>query len=332
MNSYAEIDGVPVAADDGAADRTAARRVGFHRHGRRGLLRGAVPADAARRGRAGAGDAAGLALRAGIDVELPTVDAFGPPLLEAVRSGAVDEALDRPRAAPGADAEGRTGPARRGLAAAARRRRRALPSTTRPAGTSRCGWPGSPSSCCATPAACCRSRRHQRVALVGPRRRRPDGDARLLRVPGARRRAPPRPRARARHPVAARGARPRWRRPGVRARVAPSPATTRPAFAAAVAAAAASDVCVLAVGDRAGLFGRGTSGEGCDATDLRLPGVQADLVRAVLATGTPVVLVLLTGRPYALGPDVDAARRHRAGVLPRASAAGRRWPRCSPAR
>ena len=30
--------------------------------------------------------------------------------------------------------------------------------------------------------------------------------------------------------------------------------------------------CVVAVGDRAGLFGRGTSGEGCDATDLRLPG------------------------------------------------------------
>ena len=63
----------------------------------------------------------------------------------------------------------------------------------------------------------------------------------------------------------------------------------------------------LAVGDRAGLFGRGTSGEGCDAADLRLPGVQAELVRAVLATGTPVVLVLLAGRPYALGPEFDAA-------------------------
>ncbi|MGC4745924.1 glycoside hydrolase family 3 N-terminal domain-containing protein [Micromonospora sp. DT201] len=54
---------------------------------------------------------------------------------------------------------------------------------------------------------------------------------------------------------------------------------------AAVAAAAAADVCVLAVGDRAGMFGRGTSGEGCDAADLQLPGVQAELVRAVLATG-----------------------------------------------
>ncbi|MFC6091847.1 beta-glucosidase family protein [Saccharothrix lopnurensis] len=70
---------------------------------------------------------------------------------------------------------------------------------------------------------------------------------------------------------------------------------------AAVEAAAAADVCVVAVGDLAGLFGRGTSGEGCDATDLVLPGPQGDLVRAVLATGTPVVLLLITGRPYAVG-------------------------------
>lgn len=35
--------------------------------------------------------------------------------------------------------------------------------------------------------------------------------------------------------------------------------------------------------------------------DLRLPGVQTELLDALTATGTPVVLVLLTGRPYALG-------------------------------
>lgn len=73
----------------------------------------------------------------------------------------------------------------------------------------------------------------------------------------------------------------------------------------AVAAAEASDVAVLAVGDIAGLFGAGTSGEGCDVADLRLPGAQHELVEAVLATGTPVVLVLVTGRPYALGGYVD---------------------------
>ena len=72
-------------------------------------------------------------------------------------------------------------------------------------------------------------------------------------------------------------------------------------FAAAVEAASAADVAVVTVGDLAGLFGVGTSGEGNDVADLRLPGVQAELVEAVLATGTPVVLVVSSGRPYALG-------------------------------
>ncbi|MDT7846670.1 beta-xylosidase/alpha-l-arabinosidase [Streptomyces justiciae] len=72
-------------------------------------------------------------------------------------------------------------------------------------------------------------------------------------------------------------------------------------FEEAVARTAEADVCVAVLGDRAGLFGRGTSGEGCDATDLRLPGVQGELLDALVATGVPVVLVLLTGRPYALG-------------------------------
>ena len=75
----------------------------------------------------------------------------------------------------------------------------------------------------------------------------------------------------------------------------------RSGFAEAVAAASAAEVAVLVVGDHAGLFGRGTVGEGCDRDDLELPGVQRELVEAVLATGTPVVLVLLTGRPYAVG-------------------------------
>jgi len=72
-------------------------------------------------------------------------------------------------------------------------------------------------------------------------------------------------------------------------------------FEEAVARAAEADVCVAVLGDRAGLFGRGTSGEGCDVADLQLPGVQADLLDALISTGVPVVLVLLTGRPYALG-------------------------------
>jgi beta-xylosidase len=73
------------------------------------------------------------------------------------------------------------------------------------------------------------------------------------------------------------------------------------AIAAAVALARDSNVAVVVVGDIAGLFGDGTSGEGCDAADLRLPGAQDALVTAVLATGVPTILVVLSGRPYALG-------------------------------
>ncbi|HEX7104958.1 MAG TPA: glycoside hydrolase family 3 N-terminal domain-containing protein [Acidothermaceae bacterium] len=73
----------------------------------------------------------------------------------------------------------------------------------------------------------------------------------------------------------------------------------------AAAAARAADVCVVALGDRADLFGRGTSGEGCDALDLSLPGVQGELLEALLQTGKPVVAALLTGRPYSLGAYAD---------------------------
>ncbi|WP_414777266.1 glycoside hydrolase family 3 C-terminal domain-containing protein, partial [Escherichia coli] len=70
---------------------------------------------------------------------------------------------------------------------------------------------------------------------------------------------------------------------------------------AAVELARSADVAVVVVGDRAGLFGRGTVGEGNDADSLELPGLQRRLVEEIIATGTPVVMVLLTGRPYALG-------------------------------
>jgi beta-xylosidase len=80
----------------------------------------------------------------------------------------------------------------------------------------------------------------------------------------------------------------------------------RSGIADAARCAAAADVTIVVLGDEAGLFGRGTSGEGCDAPDLRLPGVQQELLDAVLDAGVPVVLVLITGRPYAIG---DAAGR-----------------------
>ncbi|GAA1463829.1 glycoside hydrolase family 3 C-terminal domain-containing protein [Nocardiopsis exhalans] len=76
-------------------------------------------------------------------------------------------------------------------------------------------------------------------------------------------------------------------------------------FAEALTSARAADVCVAVLGDRSDLFGRGTTGEGCDATGLTLPGVQQQFLEELVATGTPVVAVLVSGRPYALGTAAD---------------------------
>lgn len=74
-------------------------------------------------------------------------------------------------------------------------------------------------------------------------------------------------------------------------------------FEQALAAARASDVAVVVVGDKAGLTDSCSSGESRDRAELGLPGVQAQLVRAVAGTGTPVVVVLMNGRPLAI-PDL----------------------------
>ncbi|WP_433689157.1 glycoside hydrolase family 3 N-terminal domain-containing protein [Micromonospora carbonacea] len=304
MHSYAEIDGLPAAADEGLLTRLLRDEWGFT---------GTVVADyfavrflqTLHRVAADGVEAARLALRAGIDVELPTVDAFGPPLVEAVRAGAVDEALvDRAlRRVLAQKAElGLLDPGWRPLPdgvdglrlddagaqeVALRLARESVVLLRNDGGL--------------LPLAAGR-----RVALVGPVADDPMAMLGCYTFPSH---------VGVRHPEHGPGVElPSLREalgrlvPGLTH--APGCAVTgddTAGFAAAVAAAAAADVCVLAVGDRSGMFGRGTSGEGCDATDLRLPGVQPELVRAVLATGTPVVLVLLAGRPYALGPEVDAA-------------------------
>ena len=71
-------------------------------------------------------------------------------------------------------------------------------------------------------------------------------------------------------------------------------------FAEAVTLAKGADVAILIVGDKSGLAKGATSGESIDRADIRLPGLQADLIRAIAATGTPVVVVLIHGRPFAL--------------------------------
>lgn len=74
-------------------------------------------------------------------------------------------------------------------------------------------------------------------------------------------------------------------------------------FSDAVKIAEQSDVCIMVMGGLSGLVPQCTTGEFRDTTDLGLPGVQEKLVKTILATGKPVVLVLLNGRPVAI-PDL----------------------------
>ncbi|MGN9786208.1 glycoside hydrolase family 3 N-terminal domain-containing protein [Nonomuraea sp. ZG12] len=316
MNSYVEIDGAPMAASESLLTGLLREEWGFA---------GTLVADyfavrflQTQHGvAADGGHAAGLALRAGIDVELPMIDAFGEPLIEAVKSGAVDEALidralhrvltqkaelgllDEDWQALPDDVDRLRLDDETARDLALRLARQAVVLLRDTGGV----LPLAPGR-----------RPGRRIALVGPGA---DDPMAMLGCYAFPLHVGP-------HPEHGLGV----EIPSLREALA----TFVPDLAyvpgcdisgddtsgieAAVAEAAASDVCVLAVGDRAGLFGRGTSGEGCDATDLRLPGVQAELVRAVLATGTPVVLVLLAGRPYALGPETDAAAAVVYGFFP----------------
>jgi beta-glucosidase len=73
-------------------------------------------------------------------------------------------------------------------------------------------------------------------------------------------------------------------------------------ISAAVAAAQDADLVVLCVGER-----RWMSGEAACRSRLGLPGHQAALAEAVLATGRPVVLVLASGRPLTVGSLIARA-------------------------
>ncbi|GGV30742.1 beta-glucosidase [Kitasatospora herbaricolor] len=313
MHSYSEVDGVPAAADPELLTGLLRDTWGFD---------GTVVADyfgigfleTLHRVAADRPDSARLALTAGVDVELPTVRAYGEALIGAVRGGAVAEGLvDRAlrrvllqkcrlglldhdwsplppalRAADGpTDPEAVRGsvdldpPHNRALA-----RRLAEQSVVLLA--NRDG---------ALPLAGA-----GRIAVVGPRADDPFAMLGCYSFPGH---------VGVSHPEVPLGIAIPTVLEAVRAEFPAAEVTFAPGcdvdgadtsdLPAAVAAARAADVCVAVLGDRAGLFGRGTSGEGCDAADLSLPGVQAQLLDALLATGTPVVLVLLTGRPYALG-------------------------------
>lgn len=75
-------------------------------------------------------------------------------------------------------------------------------------------------------------------------------------------------------------------------------------IARAAAIAAQSDIAIVAVGTRSSFLARkgdhNTAGEGNDLSSLELPGRQADLLKAVKATGKPMIVVLISGKPLAL--------------------------------
>lgn len=88
-------------------------------------------------------------------------------------------------------------------------------------------------------------------------------------------------------------------------------------IAEAVRLAEQSDIAIVAVGTRSLWLGRNakaakvTSGEGFDLSSLELPGKQLELLKAVKATGKPVVVVLVTGKPLVM----SWAQEHADAVL-----------------
>ncbi|MET1054971.1 MAG: glycoside hydrolase family 3 N-terminal domain-containing protein [Pedobacter sp.] len=77
-------------------------------------------------------------------------------------------------------------------------------------------------------------------------------------------------------------------------------------IAEAVRIASQSDICILVLGDD-----DKTVMENVDRDDIALPGDQDKLMKAVAATGKPVVLVLLHGRP----PGIQWAKEHVPAIL-----------------
>jgi len=85
-----------------------------------------------------------------------------------------------------------------------------------------------------------------------------------------------------------------------------TPEETAEWIAKAKAAAADADVVVAVMGEMSNM-----SGEGASRATLDLPGIQEEMLEAVVATGKPVVLVLENGRPL----DIRWASEHVPAIL-----------------
>lgn len=75
----------------------------------------------------------------------------------------------------------------------------------------------------------------------------------------------------------------------------------------AVKVAGEADAVILVLGERSGLAAECTCGETRDSADLTLAKGQMELAKAMFATGKPVVVVLVNGRPLAIGDLVEKA-------------------------
>ncbi|MEV6958125.1 glycoside hydrolase family 3 N-terminal domain-containing protein [Streptomyces sp. NPDC051207] len=317
MHAYTDTDGLPAAADEDLLTGLLRDTWGFD---------GTVVADyfgiaflKTLHGIAGDwADAAGAALRAGVDIELPTVKTFGAPLVEAVTAGRVPERLiDRalrrvltqkaalglldpdwnpvPAALDGADLDDPD--ALRGSIDLDTAGNRALAREV-----------AEKAVVLLTNDGVLPLDRPRRIALVGPNAVEPTAVLGCYSFPlhvGVH------------HPESPAGIDLPTLRDTLAAEFPDAEITVVRGTGVddgdvfgipeAVQAARDADVVVAVLGDRAGLFGRGTSGEGCDAESLALPGAQQQLLDALLDTRRPVVTVLLAGRPYALGRAVDEA-------------------------
>ena len=74
----------------------------------------------------------------------------------------------------------------------------------------------------------------------------------------------------------------------------------RDQFSAALAAAGRSDAVLLFIGEEWIL-----SGEGQSRGNIDLPGAQSELLAALAATGKPLVVIVMAGRPLAIGDELN---------------------------
>jgi beta-glucosidase len=76
--------------------------------------------------------------------------------------------------------------------------------------------------------------------------------------------------------------------------------TSRSGFAEAVEAAIQSDVVIMYMGEH-----RAMTGEAKSKSNIRLPGVQEELIKAIHATGKPVIVLIGAGRPLVFNWTAD---------------------------